>query len=761
MEEVLEKITAQAVLEVIGDSRWEAVAFAKAYLDVTTQGVDDEAAARSLCDKGVRTLKTSREIIPVARKHGFLQLLQPREKTGSAENPITKLFPACITEQRFLEHLDDLKAQRAGLDYREDRGSGHSLRDFTLWENDVELPINVKNAGTRFEHAAQLVGLDPEDCMPIPAYKAHAALESGGSTPNLLYVISVDYDLIKLLDSALPKLFSHEEAIVWDLLKRHTGKQVKDAEDLFVGRIVRAHWPDLNSMVDDKPFHVISARRAIRILQTKPKRTPGIGQKAWGTAARGEVNVHISIEAETKPWPEVAERIIRNGVIDIARAVNRKVMQEVYDPEILMWRSTTGPLRLVSLFTGAGGLDYGFEAAGFAVTLAIENDRDCCKTIEANRHWPVICESIENVSNDELLAAPNLDPGEVDLVVGGPPCQPFSKSGYWVNGDSRRLEDPRAGTLHEFMRCVEVLLPRAFMLENVHGISYSGKEEGFLLIERMTREINRRQGTHYRLSWRVLNAADYGVPQIRTRFFLVANREGRVFQFPAPTHGLSDLADNSQPTLNLVSEVEHVTAWDAIGQLKVESGDEDLKVKGRWADLLPSIPEGENYQWHTNRKGGLPLFGWRTRFWTFLLKLAKNRPSWTIQAQPGPAIGPFHWENRRLSFREMAKLQTFPDGLVFVGNRNSVQKQIGNGVPSLLAEVLAREIARQFFRIPISGLPKLRIEVNRPIPAPEPIQPVPDKFLFLVGNHPDHPGEGKGARSRKMAGQNARPVAAG
>jgi len=257
-----------------------------------------------------------------------------QESRNYRENPITKLFPASITEQRFLELLDSLKDRRPGLDYREDRGNEHSLRDFTISEQDIELPINVKNAGTRFENAAQLVGLDSDDCIPIPAYKANAAVESSGFTPNLLYVISVDYDLIKILDTMLEKLFSDDEALVWDLLNRHTGKLVRDAEDLFVGRIVRRHWPELQKVVSDKPFHVISARKALRILQTIPKRTPGIGQRAWGTSARGEVNVHISVKTETKPWSEVADRIITNGITDVVKAVNRKVLQEIYDPEI-------------------------------------------------------------------------------------------------------------------------------------------------------------------------------------------------------------------------------------------------------------------------------------------------------------------------------------------------------------------------------------------------------------------------------------------
>ena len=85
-----------------------------------------------------------------------------------------------------------------------------------------------------------------------------------------------------------------------------------------------------------------------------------------------------------------------------------------------------------------------------------------------------------------------------------------------------------------------------------------------------------------------------------------------------------------------------------------------LTVGGKWADLLPTIPEGQNYLWHTNRGGGSQLFGWRTRYWSFLLKLAKNLPSWTIQAHPGSSIGPFHWRNRKLSVPEMCRLQTFP-----------------------------------------------------------------------------------------------------
>ena len=189
------------------------------------------------------------------------------------------------------------------------------------------------------------------------------------------------------------------------------------------------------------------------------------------------------------------------------------------------------------------------------------------------------------------------------------------------------------------------------------------------------------------------------------------------------------------------------TAWDALADVQPQA-DEDLTVRGKWADLLPSIPEGENYLWHTERGGGLPLFGWRRRYWSFLLKLAKNRPSWTVQAQPGPATGPFHWKNRQLSVKELCKLQTFPDDVVIKGRRSSAQRQVGNAVPSLLAEVLARAIENQLLgcQIPQDAL-KLMPAVQQVIPDPEPVAAVPKKYYALQGQHAPHPGTGRGNRA--------------
>jgi DNA (cytosine-5)-methyltransferase 1 len=397
--------------------------------------------------------------------------------------------------------------------------------------------------------------------------------------------------------------------------------------------------------------------------------------------------------------------------------------------------------KVISLFSGAGGLDYGLEAAGFDTAVALEMDHDCCETLRTNRpHWGVIEKSIFDVPTAEILERGRLKAGEVDLLVGGPPCQPFSKAGYWSRGDSLRLDDPRAHTLSAYMRVVEEVRPRVFLLENVEGLAFAGKDEGLRLLKDQIADINKKTKSNYTPQIQVVSAAEYGVPQLRERVIMVAARDGIPFKFPAPAYRSPDgLAEDSiaaaLPTFR--------TAWDALWNVGPAKG-EVLEVRGKWAELLPSIPEGSNYLHHTDRGKGLPLFGWRRRYWSFLLKLAKNRPSWTIQAQPGPAIGPFHWENRRLSISELCRLQTFPDGLEIRGGRTSQQRQLGNAVPSLLAEVLGREMAAQFFGKRRRKELQLLPDAKKRTPAPELPQPVPKKFRRLVGDHEAHPGTGMG-----------------
>lgn len=325
-----QKQAAEALVKVLSGSRWQAVSLAHAYLSVLS-GTKANDAARALYASGAFTLKRSLEITKNLKKRGFTEFLEARKKLGSAENPITKLFPAAITEQRFLEQLDILMDDRRGLSYSDERKSGHTLVDFKLHEEDCSVAINVKNAGTRFESALQLVGIAPDNCLPIPAYKAFDAVEK---EPNLLYAVAVDYTLLATIRDKLLPLFSNEEEIVWRLLNIHGGALVRDAEDRFVYGMTIRHWKKLAPELSHVPFRLLSARKAIRILQSKPQRTPGLGLRAWGTGASAEVNVHIAIDEETKPWAEIAKRISENGLGDIAKAVNRKRTEVVYDPEI-------------------------------------------------------------------------------------------------------------------------------------------------------------------------------------------------------------------------------------------------------------------------------------------------------------------------------------------------------------------------------------------------------------------------------------------
>ena len=191
----------------------------------------------------------------------------------------------------------------------------------------------------------------------------------------------------------------------------------------------------------------------------------------------------------------------------------------------------------ISLYTGIGGLDFGFEAAGFRTAVAVELDAVACRTIRLNRDWPVLDDDIHGVSSDAILGKAGLEPGEADVLIGGPPCQPFSKSGYWANGDALRLSDPRADTLTAYLRVLRDTRPRAFLLENVYGLIYRDKDEGLAYLLRGIEQINEQLGTSYKPCWRKLNAADHGVPQFRERVFLIGSRDGREFIFPEPTHG--------------------------------------------------------------------------------------------------------------------------------------------------------------------------------------------------------------------------------
>ena len=298
---------------------------------------------------------------------------------------------------------------------------------------------------------------------------------------------------------------------------------------------------------------------------------------------------------------------------------------------------------VLSVFSGAGGLDLGLEKAGLKTVGCLETDPTAQETLRYNRSgWVLLEPSDVNVAAGELQPRElGLRRRELDLIAGGPPCQPFSKAAQWQPTARQGMRDHRAQAIHGLLDLVASFLPKAILLENVAGF-LRGPASARKVIEDGLKEINSIYGTSYRLETAILDAADFGVPQHRHRAIAVARRDGEPFVFPA-----------------MASPAEkQASAWDALADMPHVDWSARL---GSWAELLPSIPEGGNYLHLTARGGGPELFGWRSRYWSFLLKLARDRPSWTLPASPGPYTGPFHWDNRPLTVRERLRLQGFPD----------------------------------------------------------------------------------------------------
>jgi DNA (cytosine-5)-methyltransferase 1 len=311
---------------------------------------------------------------------------------------------------------------------------------------------------------------------------------------------------------------------------------------------------------------------------------------------------------------------------------------------------------------------------------------------------PSIPGDIRSVPTDALLEAGGLDVGEAGLVIGGPPCTPFSKSGFWL-AEKRESRDPNASLLDEYVRVVRETRPEAFILENVQGLTYRTHRAQ---LDRLLRSLT---DLGYNPQMQVLLAADFGVPQLRKRLFIVGRRDGRTFEFPAPTH--SGDSEHTKRRLDDPLPI-HVTAGQAFEGLADVPETGEL-VEGEFGELAAEIPAGRNYLWHTERGGGRDMFRWRSRYWTFLLRLSPDKPSSTVQAQPGPYVGPLHWENlpnangamraRRLRVPEIKRLQTFPDTFEIVGDRATAQRQLGNAVPVELGKAVAHALAVQLGHI--------------------------------------------------------------
>lgn len=389
-------------------------------------------------------------------------------------------------------------------------------------------------------------------------------------------------------------------------------------------------------------------------------------------------------------------------------------------------RSLSSPTFL-SVFSGLGGLDLGLEKAGFTNVGCIEFDPVARESLKANhpRRRLISPHDVTSVAQQLKPRDLGLKRRQLFILAGGPPCQPFSKAAQWSHKAMKGMKDPRAKCFASFIQLIERFLPRVVLIENVQGF-VSGRNNAIAKLEKSLRQINKTEGTSYKLSWKVVDASQYGVPQRRYRAILVARRDGSDFKFPDP--------------LTLQAPV---TAWEALRGLRVKTN-----VPARpehWGELLPSIPEGWNYQWHTRRGGGESLFGYRTRFWSFLLKLSKRAPAWTISAQPGPYTGPFHWKNRPLTKSELLRLQSFPASWKVSGDRADQVRQIGNATPPLLAEIVGRAIATQMRKKGYRSAPKLSIpRARNAIPRREPVTRIPRKFRKLIKKRADHPGTGRG-----------------
>ncbi|SDU56689.1 DNA cytosine methyltransferase [Desulfobacula phenolica] len=346
---------------------------------------------------------------------------------------------------------------------------------------------------------------------------------------------------------------------------------------------------------------------------------------------------------------------------------------------IIKWNSKNKrkPIRVLSLFSGAGGIDIGFHDAGFQIVECNEIEKNFAATL------------LENSQANRLLSDSNIicldirkydpEPDNIDFIIGGPPCQTFSAAGARAAGVNG-TDDERGNLFKEYVRILKKIKPRGFLFENVYRIV--GAQGG-----KPWKEIRKAfQDVGYKLYWRVIDAADYGVPQFRERLIIVGLKEG-TYKFPFPTHG-PDSTDQRG----------YYTAGKAVDGLASKIS--VFKLGGRHGHLLNDIPPGLNYSFYTEKLGHpKPIFGWRSKFSDYLYKADHGTPVRTIKAQGGQYTGPFHWENRPFTIEELKRLQTFPDNYKIVGNRQNTIHQIGNSVPPQLARILGLSILQQVFDI--------------------------------------------------------------
>ena len=332
--------------------------------------------------------------------------------------------------------------------------------------------------------------------------------------------------------------------------------------------------------------------------------------------------------------------------------------------------------RALSLFAGGGGLDIAFHDLGFEIVEAIEIERKYAQTLSANASEggllagsKVMCLDIQAYHPEPSL--------NIDFILGGPPCQTYSAAGRRAAGVSG-TSDPRGILFEDYVRILKTLRPRGFLFENVYGLTGAQSGQAWQEIQDAFRSAG------YAIQHRILDAADYGVPQHRERLFIVGLRDGEAaFRFPAPTHGPD--SEGQQAYYSAAEAVAGATTQDAVRGLG-----------GRYGRLLTDIPPGLNYSFYTQELGHpYPVFSWRSKFSDFLYKADPDKPVRTLKAQGGQYTGPFSWENRPFTVAELKRLQTFPDAYQLIGGKQVAIRQLGNSVPPQMGRMLALAVLDQ------------------------------------------------------------------
>ena len=299
-------------------------------------------------------------------------------------------------------------------------------------------------------------------------------------------------------------------------------------------------------------------------------------------------------------------------------------------------------MNVVSLFSGAGGLDLGFVMAGHNIVWANDLYEDAVETYRYNLGGHIICEDIAKINTKDIP--------ECDIIIGGFPCQGFS-----VANMKRHANDERNELYKQLIRVIKAKKPKFFLAENVKGLISLGKGSIFNMILSDFSQLG------YKVSYKTLNAADYGVPQTRQRVIIVGIREDVKFKyvFPHPTHEKS--GKNGLPR------------WISVGEAISNIPDPDL----------PNDRPNHEYSKYKLQFNG--YLGHRA--------LDPEKPAPTVTARGdnrgGVVILPHPNGKRRMSCRELAAVQSFPLNYKFFGNRSSVYRQIGNAVPPLLGYAVA------------------------------------------------------------------------